>query len=252
MSYKIPNRKRKLITNKLKEDFINRYINNFKVNHKIKCDFEAICSMLQCGGTFPLTEAIEYSCKRNSLTGGNKLLEYYNSLDWYDGDSFDNEFSLIIFDYYISNHDKYGREEILYNYEFFHPQEDYLLNRILLNKDFNITKEESLKLINKLTERITKRNEQEEEDFLEICKLEERIERMSKMESKNEIEKLYELVDMLEKITKEDRLILEEKIDDIKNKTEKEFRKIYFILFYICTVMMIGNFYFAYLYYIRG
>lgn len=72
------------------------------------------------------------------------------------------------------------------------------------------------------------------------------------MKETNEIEKLYELIDTLEKITKEDRLILEEKIDDAKNKTVKEFKKIYFILFYICTAMMIGNFYFAYLYYTRG
>lgn len=72
------------------------------------------------------------------------------------------------------------------------------------------------------------------------------------MKETNEIENLYELVNMLEKVTKEDRLILEEKIDEIKDKTVKEFRKIYFILFYICTAMMIGNFYFAYLYYIRG
>lgn len=153
--YKIPNRKKNLITSPLKEDFIKYYIQEIKRIFGTKSNFEIICSLRHRVGTAPFFNAFRDACVLNFLDGGIKLFKYHQSLDCFDSDSFGYEFSDMIFIYYIENYEKYDRQDILYGYSFYHPQEDDMLKEILSNKKFNITKDEYFKLVFKLCGKIS-------------------------------------------------------------------------------------------------
>ena len=87
--YKIPQEIKARLTKEFTEDFLDKLIAVFNLEQSKLC-FEYLFNL---ESTYGWVDAFEYACQKHKM---EDVLAYYNELEWFDSDLFDDEFASLI------------------------------------------------------------------------------------------------------------------------------------------------------------
>lgn len=87
--YKIPQEIREKLTKEFAEDFLDKLTVIFDLNQTTFC-FDYLFNL---ESTYGWADAFEYACQKHKM---EDVLAYYNELEWFDSDLFDDEFASLI------------------------------------------------------------------------------------------------------------------------------------------------------------